>query len=117
MSEQEKEEKFELTYFELSYAVELLYMAYKMIPTEPHGQNFDAYALYQKFVKEAVRREKEWQHEMHGVWELRPPVCDIGGKQYECSVCGKRIEVSEDKDVIEELPYCFGCGARMRKGE
>ena len=110
-------ENLELTNSELSYAVELLYMAYKMLPKEPAGQNFDAYALYQKFVKEAVRREKEWQHERHGVWELRPSVCGVGGKQYECSICGKQIEVSDSSDVIEELPYCFGCGAKMQKQE
>lgn len=107
-------ENFEFTYSELSYAVELLCMAYKMIPTELEGQKIDAYALYQKFVKEAVRREKQWQDSCRGVWKPRPTDDDIRYKHYECSLCGRQIKVSHSSDVVEECPYCH-CGAKMQK--
>ena len=64
MSEQPNE-NFELTWEELDLATELLLSAYKAIPNSAIYYKDDAYTLFQKFVREMVRREREF-HIMKG---------------------------------------------------
>lgn len=64
MSDQPNE-NFELTWQELDLAVELLLSAYKAIPDSVIHYKDDAYHLFQKFVREMIRREREF-HIMKG---------------------------------------------------
>lgn len=107
-------ENFELTWQELDLATELLLSAYKAIPDSVINYKDDAYHLFQKFVREMVRRECEFHSVRHGIWRgQRQTIKDgISTKIYRCELCGREVEISADDDLLEKFPYCH-CGAKM----
>ena len=36
-------------------------------------------------------------------------------KEYNCSICGRRVRLGRRKDLLSEFPFCH-CGADMRGG-
>lgn len=116
--DKQEQEKFELTWQELDLATELLLSAYKAIPDSVIHYKDDAYDLFQKFVREMVKREREFHNVRHGRWDrqyLKEVKEGISTKIYRCDLCGREVEISAEDDLLEEFPYCH-CGAEMTKG-
>lgn len=105
-------ENFELTWQELDLATELLLSAYKAIPDSVIHYKDKAYDLFKKFVKEMVKREREFHSERHATWERQYSKEDESTKNYRCDQCGREVVVPRGESVVETYPYCH-CGARM----
>lgn len=107
-------ENFELTWQELDLATELLLSAYKAIPDSVIHYKDEAYDLFKKFVKESVRRQREFHSVRHGMWQRQMIKYGESTKNYKCDLCGREVEISADDDLLEKFPYCH-CGAKMQK--
>jgi hypothetical protein len=47
----------------------------------------------------------------HGHWIYK------GGEEFACSLCDARFVVNDDMVTIDDVRYCYQCGAKMTEGD